>query len=271
MSKIFSIITVTWNNAEGLQRTLESIRQQTYAERQLIIIDGASTDGTADVLKANDDIISVSISEKDRGIYDAMNKGLRYATGDYVVFMNAGDCFASPDTLALVSRQEEDLILGSATYGGVLREAFPGMTLYDILSIGINHQSVYYRTEIIRSSGFDLEYKVIADLKSVVEPIAKRRASYACLPEVLSICEGGGMSKQRWREVLTERSLLIDDVVDPFYAKDYKRMARLNHGILSELIVLSQFSSIFPVLKWLARFASWYNRKFKHIPLEPTK
>ena len=85
--RTYSIIVVTRNNAEGLGRTMQSIRQLNYGQKETIVIDGASNDNTMDVLAANKDLVTRLVSEKDTGIYNAMNKGIGYVTGDYVVFM----------------------------------------------------------------------------------------------------------------------------------------------------------------------------------------
>lgn len=265
--KRFSIITVTWNNADGLQRTIDSIRALRYADVECIVIDGGSNDNTTEVLKQNKDIITVAVSEKDNGIYNAMNKGIRYATGDYTVFMNAGDCFASPDTLTTVSCSDADIILGGAWYGESLRMPLAEMTLYDVLSIGINHQSTYYRTEVLKRYGFDESYRLIADLKSVVEPMARDKVTVNCIMEVLSVCEGGGLSQQRWRDTLVENRRIIEEVIDPFYRKDYARMARINNAMMDDFILLSHFHSIFPIVRLLAKAVRFLNDKFKHIPV----
>jgi len=266
-NKRFSIITVTWNNAEGLRKTLESISALRYTNREVIVIDGASTDNTQQVLQEYQPVIDVCVSERDNGIYNAMNKGIRHATGDYVVFMNAGDCFANADVLDVVSLHDEDIILGSTKYGDDLRIIPSKMSLYDVLSIGINHQSTYYRLDILKRYGFDERLKVIADLKSVVEPLAKEKASLCCIADVLSVCEGGGLSKQRWMDMLDEKKRIINDVIDPFYRDDYARLSRINNRMIDDFIILSHFTSIFPVIRLLTKFALFINRHFKHIPL----
>jgi putative colanic acid biosynthesis glycosyltransferase len=97
---LFSIITVTRNNLEGLRRTHVSLRAQSYADYEWIIIDGASSDGTVNYLEG---LAARSWSEPDEGIYDAMNKGLARARGDYLLLMNAGDSFAAPDVLQKIA------------------------------------------------------------------------------------------------------------------------------------------------------------------------
>ncbi len=267
MERKYSIITVTYNNAEGLKRTLDSVRKLSYKHFELIIIDGGSSDATKDIVNGYDDEVTKFVSEKDNGIYDAMNKGVRFATGDYVVFMNAGDMFASSDTLDVVNRLDGELILGSAVYGGEERRMLKDMTLYDVLSIGINHQSVYYKTELLREYPFDDAYPITADMKTVVEPMAKRCLKPVCTEEILSICEGGGLSQVRWREIKKERARMIEEVVAPFYKADYLRLARIDNGMIDDFAVLSQFRALFPLLRLLAKMARFYNKKIKKIPL----
>ena len=265
--KKFSIITITWNNAQGLKRTLDSIRALQYDNKEVIIIDGASTDSTPDILKENADIIDIAVSEKDNGIYNAMNKGIRYVTGDYVVFMNAGDCFADSETLTIVDSYEGDILLGGEIYGNDCRMVKEQMTLYDVLSIGLNHQAVYYKTNIIKKFGFDEKYGLIADLKSVVEPMAKDKVCVTGIPRILAVCEGGGISKQRWRDTLTERHKIIEEVIDPYYRRDYLRFARINNSMLNDFILLSHFQSIFPIIRLMAKVMKFLNNRIKHVPI----
>ena len=264
----YSIIVVTFNNADGLERTLKSIRQLDDALKEVIVIDGGSKDGSLDVISRNEDIITVAVSEKDSGIYNAMNKGITHVTGDYVVFMNAGDEFAHKDVLSLVSGYDGDIILGEDIYGGQRRTLKEQMTLYDLLSNGIYHQAVYYRREVLQKYGFDESYKLIADLKSVVEPFVKDRIVITCILQPLAICEIGGLSKQRWRDTLKENRRMIDEVVDPFYKDDYQKMARINNSMLDDFMVLSHFHSLFPLLRGLVKIVRFLNNKFKHIPIE---
>lgn len=264
----YSIIVVTFNNADGLQRTLKSIRQLDYDCKEVIVIDGGSKDGTLEVMDKESDLITVAVSEKDSGIYNAMNKGIKHVTGDYVVFMNAGDMFANEGVLSLVNGYDGDIILGSERYGGQVRLVKSQMSLYDILSIGINHQAVYYRREVLQKYGFDESYKLTADFKSVVEPVAKDKATVSCVTEILALCEGGGISERRWRDTLTEKQRMIKEVVEPFYRDDYQKFASINNDMLSDFILLSHFHSLFPLLRLIARVARFLNDKFKHIPID---
>lgn len=264
----YTIIVVTRNNAEGLERTLLSIRQLDYTEKETVVIDGASSDRTMEVLEANKDVVTRFVSEKDSGIYNAMNKGIGFATGDYVVFMNAGDTFAGSNTLSLVNASDGDIILGGESYGGRVRMGKPQMSLYDILSVGINHQAVYYRREILQRYGFDESYRLIADLKSVVEPLVKEKITVTCVPEILAVCEGGGLSQQRWKDIRKENRRIIEEVVEPYYKTDYLRFSRINPEILDDFAVLSAFRSVYPLIRMISKMLRFLNKKFKHIPLD---
>ena len=142
------------------------------------------------------------------------------------------------------------------------------MTLYDILSMGICHQAVYYRREVLQKYGFDESYKIIADLKSVVEPLVKERLTVSYVTQVLAVCEGGGLSKQHWRNILTEKKRMVAEVVEPFYSSDYQRFSRIDNAMLGDFMVLSHFHSLFPLLRMLARLARFINARFKQIPID---
>lgn len=266
--RTYSIIVVTRNNAEGLGRTLQSIRQLNYGQKETIVIDGASNDNTMDVLAANKDLVTRFVSEKDTGIYNAMNKGIGYVTGDYVVFMNAGDCFAGSNVLSMVNGYDGDILLGGESYGGKVRMVKPQMSLYDILSMGINHQAVYYRREVLQRYGFDESYRLIADLKSVVEPLVKEKITVTCVPEILAVCEGGGLSQQRWKDIRKENRRIIEEVVEPYYKTDYLRFSRINPEMLDDFAVLSAFRSVYPLIRMISKVLRFLNKKFKHIPLD---
>ena len=262
----YSIIVVTRNNDQGVERTLNSIRSLDYARKETIVVDGASTDNTKDILAQFEDIITFSLSEKDSGIYNAMNKGIQHVTGDYVVFMNAGDIFADSNVLKTVNACDGDIILGSEEYGGQPRMVKGEMTLYDLFSVGINHQAVYYRREVLQKYGFDESYKLTADLKSVIEPYVKDKVKLSFVTDILAVCEGGGASKVHWRDTLVENRRMVSELVDPFYREDYLRFARINNDMLPHFAVLSSFHHAFPVIKLLSKMAKFVNARFKHIP-----
>ena len=113
----FSVITVTYNAQHTLEETILSVVSQTYHRIEYIIVDGASTDRTAQIIEQYREHIAKVVSEKDKGLYDAMNKGLKLATGDYICFLNAGDCFHADSTLQQVVHSIKDNNLPDILYG----------------------------------------------------------------------------------------------------------------------------------------------------------
>ena len=164
----FSIITVCRNEGANIRRTCESIIRQTYHDFEWIVIDGASTDGTVTILNEFHAAMSQMVSEPDGGIYDAMNKGIAKATGDYLVFMNGGDTFASPEVLEWVANSpQKEMIYGNIIFEGVSRkevlypsELKKGYLLRDMMP----HQSTYFRRELFDTFGnYDTSFRIAAD------------------------------------------------------------------------------------------------------------
>ena len=150
---LVTVITAVRNNKEGIRKTLESIFSQAYPRLEVIVIDGASTDGTMDVVREYADRIDYVVSEPDKGVYDAMNKGIAASHGDYVNFMNSGDTFHAADVIAEMHLEEVDtpstLVYGdtSVTYfDGTYRErpAEFFKTRMKFKGVGICHQTMFF-------------------------------------------------------------------------------------------------------------------------------
>jgi glycosyltransferase involved in cell wall biosynthesis len=109
-----SVITINYNNCDGLRKTIESVVSQTFTDFEYIIIDGGSTDGSVDVIKEYAGRIDYWVSERDRGCYHAMNKGVKVAQGEYVIFMNSGDSFYTNDVIDAFVKENptEDVLCG---------------------------------------------------------------------------------------------------------------------------------------------------------------
>lgn len=163
---IVTIITVCRNHAQELERTIRSVESQTWQEKEYLIIDGASTDDTPHVIKAHEASITRWVSEPDQGIYDAMNKGVKMAQGEWVIFMNAGDTFASNDTLQRVfgSPQDADVIYGDVIKGELVKKAEAPRNAHRMFYC---HQSAFVRTSCLREFPFDIRHRMSADFKQV--------------------------------------------------------------------------------------------------------
>lgn len=165
MNPLLSIITIVYNDYQNIEKTILSVINQTYKNIEYIIIDGGSSDGTIDVIKKYENKISYWISESDKGIYDAMNKGIDQATGKWINFMNAGDTFYDDSVLSYIFSQNIADIY-SIVYGKTL---FIYDTMSQIVMKSNNkympacHQSIFVRTEDMKNNKFDLKYKIAAD------------------------------------------------------------------------------------------------------------
>lgn len=170
---IVTIITVCRNHAQELERTIRSVESQTWQEKEYLVIDGASTDDSLDVIKAHEASITRWVSEPDQGIYDAMNKGVKMAQGEWVIFMNAGDTFAGDDTLQKVFSlstshssllQDADVIYGDVIKGEVVKKAEAPRNAHRMFYC---HQSAFVRTSCLREFPFDIRHRMSADFKQV--------------------------------------------------------------------------------------------------------
>lgn len=208
-----SIITVVYNAANDLDKTIKSIAAQSYKNIEYIIVDGASTDHTTEVIKAHSNSITKWISEKDNGIYDAMNKGIHLATGDYLWFMNAGDEIAEADTLSKVFNlaQNADIYYGdtimideNGNKIGNRRLQPPKNLNWKSFKKGmlVSHQSFIVKRSIVDL--YNLKYHFSADFEWCL--IALKRATQIINTQLtLSLFLDGGVTKQNIKAGLKER------------------------------------------------------------------
>ena len=194
----FTVITVCLNASDVIERTIRSTASQTYKGVEFIIVDGGSTDGTLDIVNRYTQSVSHFISEPDNGIYDAMNKGLRYSHGEYVCFMNAGDTFFSPFTLEKVAAHinGEDIICGIShlahhKYWIPVRPTAP--TIRIAYGHNVNHQASFIRRELL-GEGYDTRYAIIADDLFFVNQLLFRKAAYKRLWQVVCNYDINGIS-----------------------------------------------------------------------------
>ncbi len=233
----FSVVTITYNAGAVLRRTADSVKGQKYANVEHIIVDGASTDST---LKVASDYIKKSnaadngheirlISEPDHGLYDAMNKGLAAATGDYVVFMNAGDTFHSADTLAQVAQAamsgddgplpavlygDTDIVDGDGNFIAHRRLTPPERLTWRSFRSGmlVCHQSFYARADIAKRTPYDLKYRFSADVDwciRVMKEASAMRMPMVRVHHVLSDYMREGQTTLHHKESLHERFLVM--------------------------------------------------------------
>lgn len=194
----FSIITVCLNAGQGLLDTVASTLNQTYGDFEIIVKDGGSQDGSLGKLP-QDDRIRV-VTRKDTGIYDAMNQGIEEAKGDYLIFMNCGDYFYTPDVLRAIAdgigETREPLYYGKCfdRMTGQVR-AYPKhltrMTCYRTM---ICHQATVYRADVLKARPYDLSYPILADRETLWHLVCEKKAEPVYLDTVIADYQGGGES-----------------------------------------------------------------------------
>lgn len=206
-----TIVTVCYNAEKEIEQTIKSVIFQTYHNLEYIIIDGGSTDSTMQIVEKYRKKIHVVISEPDNGIFDAMNKGLRIATGDWINFMNAGDKFADCDVVSKVfnqSNREYDVIYGDAYYvrsKGIELEK-GREPRYIKRNMPNTHQSFFIRTNKAKKFGFDLRYRYASDYNMVYSIYMYNKGmGFFHLPAVICYYEAqNGFSMQARMDVQHE-------------------------------------------------------------------
>lgn len=227
----FTIVTCTFQAENVIGRTMESVLRQTCREVEHLIVDGASHDGTAALARAykeQSDAMAnghevIVISEPDGGLYDAMNKGIRKANGDYIVFLNAGDVLPSPTTLEFISRQvgasddrpgvlfgDTDIVDDAGRFLRHRRLSPPERLTWKSFRHGmlVCHQAFYARTDLARNCPYDLQYRYSADVDwciRVMKDASARGLQLMNLHAVVVNYLDGGMTVKNHRASLRER------------------------------------------------------------------
>lgn len=194
--KKFSIITVVYNGESFIEETISSVEEQTFDDYEYIIIDGASTDRTLEKIKYSLQN-KIVISENDEGIYDAMNKGINLASGEYTIFMNAGDTFSSRETLAkMASECTDDVIFGDVYFH------FDGQSKVSVHAKGLDyitkgmpfvHQSTFVKTSLLKKEQFDLKYKIASDY-DLFWRLYVNNAKFKYVKQIVANFRAGGVS-----------------------------------------------------------------------------
>lgn len=231
---LLSIITVVYNNVQHIEQTMLSVLNQTYPAIEYIVVDGGSTDGTLDVINKYKHRISKFISEKDKGIYDAMNKGLALASGEYVLFMNSGDELYTSDTVEKVFATEPnaDIYYGETEIFspewkslGRRRHKIPRHFDWKSFKYGMNisHQAIYIKRSLTQP--YNLNYQLSSDIDWIIQ-IAKKAKKTVNTHLFVAKYRMGGLSNQKHFQSLKERFLI--------FKKHYGLMPTLfNHGVIA--------------------------------------
>lgn len=262
---LISIITVVLNNRVGLELTAASVVNQIcFSNMEWIVIDGGSTDGGVDVLKSYQDELTYWVSEPDGGIYEAMNKGLMHANGEYVLFLNAGDALCSADVMTHVLEDTRygkvDYLSGNIYYtidNEVIGKSYSPkvVTGLYLFKESLGHQSTFMRTSRLKEyGGYDTKYRIVADAKFFFEDMIMRDASYSKLDFYVSNYDLSGVSTINWTANKKERERFLKEILPERIYADYQRMAYGETTLEKLECKMGKKSFLYKLLTYLAIF-----------------
>jgi glycosyltransferase involved in cell wall biosynthesis len=240
----YSIITVNYNNREGLLKTIKSVINQTFRDFEFIVIDGGSTDGSDRVLKEYDKDIDYWVSEPDKGIYNAMNKGIAQAHGEFLNFMNSGDFFYNNEVLAdVISYTEDsDILVGKDYhYNEISQKGFASilpsrLSMVTFFKETLPHQGAFIRRTLFINTPYDETLKIAADWAFYVQKIIVESCKVKLIPIIVSQREQGGISVTQATKQKDERNRIIHQLMPDGIFNDYKTLDHLDRSTLYKLM-----------------------------------
>jgi glycosyltransferase len=249
----FSIITVAYNSSDTIQETLESVLSQTYCEIEYIVVDGQSQDHTVDIIKEYESRFNNRmqwISEPDQGIYDALNKGIRLATGDVIGFLHSDDVFSSANVLSMVQHAFEaanvDIVYGDLVYVKRLKptkiirywESKPFKSSLIQRGWMPPHPTVFMRREVYQESGlYDPLLRISSDYDFLLRVLRNDRLQMVYLPQIIVKMRGGGTSNRTLKNILQKmsedyRSLRRNNIPSPMSVLFLKNITKLHQLVI---------------------------------------
>lgn len=248
-----SVITVNYNDVEGLQKTIRSIKAQDYNNIEFIVIDGGSTDGSKELLEQEQNHISYWVSEKDSGIYNAMNKGIDASSGDYLIFINSGDELYEKEAISkfVAANYRVDLVYGDVNLvyptHAANRQLPNTLSFYFLRFDNLCHQTVFFKKDFFEKYGkYDENYKILSDWKLWTVAICKQNASYKHHPEVVANFEIGGISSnQNFGMLMLDEKAEILRNEFALFEDDYAEYHKFK-----EYFYLNQFQNLEEVIKY---------------------
>ena len=250
-----SIITVNYNDSKGLQRTIESVISQTFKDYEIIVIDGGSTDESVDVIKQYEQHIDYWVSEPDGGIYPGMNKGLRLAKGEYVNFMNGGDCYHSSDVLEKIFSldTDADIITGNHAENGLRNVGQEGVTMLVLYKWAVDHQASFIRRELALRHPYDEKYRIVSDWKFFIEALVFDNCSFYYTDTIVVDVDMDGISNTNFELDRTEREQVLKEFLPLRIFEDYKLLASIHPDLLKIAPRISKSQTILNTIMKIAK------------------
>ena len=222
-----SIITINYNNRDGLKQTIQSVINQTYKDYEYIVIDGGSSDGSTDVILEYQSHITYWVSERDKGIYHAMNKGVNVAKGEYCLFLNSGDYFYNETVLNQAFNQNIKADIATSdliTTSGSIMLSPKEVTMDFMLHGSPAHPTSFIKRELLEVHPYDERYRIIADREFFMYALVKLNASYQKLDGIITVFDTTGISSTSPRDA-KEMALFneaVANIIPPRVIADYE-------------------------------------------------
>lgn len=242
----FSVITVNYNNKDGLQRTIESVINQTFRDYEFIVIDGGSSDGSIDILNKYDEYITYWVSEPDGGIYQGMNKGIKKAKGEYLNFMNSGDCFFNENVLKNVANYncDADIITGRDYHYSEEKKLGhasiqpPRISMLTFFTSTIDHQSSFIKHDLFIGSLYREDLRLVSDWVFFLEKLAIEGKKIHFIHDIVCYREIAGITWRQYDQNLVERENYLRQLLPIGVYQDYSTLINLDKESLFRLFAL---------------------------------
>ena len=272
MPKI-SIVTVNLNNLIGLQKTVKSILSQTFKEFEFIIVDGNSKDGSEEYVSEIGNHLTSWVSEPDTGIYNAMNKGIKMAKGDYICFLNSGDIFFDTETLKNVENKingDIGIYYGNVVWDWIKRKqliTYPKKLTYPFLTVNsLSHQTCFIKRTLFDDIFYYNEsFKIISDWEFIIYAICKKEVSSKHLDMVVSIYDTSGISTNvKNIAVLNEEKETVFKQHFPLFHFDRDGVEVLNLKRGKQFLYIKKYKLAYRMLKWFMSLLLLFLPKFDY-------
>lgn len=262
---ILSIITINYNNAAGLEKTMKSVLSQTNNDFEYVVIDGGSNDGSADIIRRYEKEFGSRlnwVSERDKGIYNAMNKGIRKAQGEYLEFLNSGDCLVADQVVERMVGELKKRDFPSILYGNMLKSLSDGKILRDRCFAGeeitlqgmyhgcLNHSPAYIKASLFEKYGlYDESLRICSDWKWYVSAIVLGEERPEYVDTDVTLFDMTGISETNKGLLDAERSALLKEMIPSGVLADYDKW----YSSVNMVKRLSKYPAVFKLVRFMER------------------
>ena len=229
-----SIVTINYNDRDGLLKTIESVISQSFKDFEWIIIDGGSTDGSRELIEQYAKFFSFWVSEPDKGVYNAMNKGIRIAKGDYIQFLNSGDWLYDETSLERCFSHSftGDIVYGDLFFvekdGQMVKRCFPNpLTLRYFYRRSLGHNASFIRRELLQKDLYEERFKIVSDWAFFLKQ-ALNNCSFEYLGEIVSCFDTNGVSCVNKDLVNQERETVLKELLPDMLIQDFLIMEEMD-------------------------------------------